>query len=256
MHFTSGGGILADYGPDHVLRASTDPTESSEALLALLGHPHVPALVAWGTIAGAMWSIESKLHGHRPRRAGRELALDIASFCASLPRLEEPPMAPWEDLAELRFAFPERQTLWTLVEQLLDDVLPDISVARHGDMWIGNMLAAHGRLTGIVDWDAWHPRATPGADLLHAFAFEGSTSFGRCVASRPWATQDFRAMSQLYWQSLGLPLRDDLLVAAGLSWWIGHLATTIGRDPALAADARWISENIDRAASAFVQVAS
>ena len=45
-------------------------------------------------------------------------------------------------------------------------------MARHGDLWSGNLLVAGRRLTGVLDWDAWHPAAVPGTDLLHLVATE------------------------------------------------------------------------------------
>ena len=252
MRFTSGGAILADYGPDHLLRASTDPTPSTDALRSLDGHPAVPALVAWGTVAGAVWSIESKLHGQRAKHLTRELALDLLSFCASLPQVEEPPSAPFSDLAELRFAFPEREAMWTRVERRLGATLPDVAIARHGDLWIGNLLQAKGRLRGVVDWDTFDARAMPGADLLHAFSVgDGSLPLGRIVLRRPWASDDFHSLSKLYWQTLGLSMTDEMLEAAGLAWWIGQIASSVSREPSLVADEEWTATNVDDPSDAF-----
>ncbi len=251
IRFTSGGAILADYGPHHVLRASMDPTPSTDALRSLDGHSAVPALVAWGTAAGAVWSIESKLHGQRAKHLTRELALDLLSFCASLPQIEEPPSAPFSDLAELRFAFPERESRWTRVEQRLGRTLSNVAIARHGDLWVGNVLQAKGRLRGVVDWDSFDARATPGADLLHAFSVDGSLPFGRYVLKRPWASDDFRSLTKLYWQTLGLSMTDEILEAAGLAWWIGHIASTVSREPSLVADEEWTATSVDDPSVAF-----
>lgn len=251
LAFTSGGAIVSDYGREHLLRTSTDATPSTDALRTLDGHPAVPALTAWGTTAGAVWSIESKLHGERARHMTRELASDILSFCASLSQTEQTPSAPFSDLAELRFASPQRESIWSWVEERLSRSLPDVAIARHGDLWLGNVLEAKGRLRGVVDWDGFDACAMPGADLLHAFGSDGSDGFPRCVMKRPWMTDEFRTLTKGYWQGLGLSMTTDVLEAAGIAWWIGHVATAVNREPSLVADERWIDEHIDAVAPVF-----
>ena len=245
LRFTSGGGILTHFGSGHILRVSILNTPAVDALRALHGHRHVPQLVAWGNTAGASWTLETRLDGRRPRHIDDNLAADILGFCVSLPEQASAPIAPFDDLDDLRAFFPERKDIWLNAKRRLAHTVPSRCIARHGDLWIGNLLATRGRLTGVVDWDSWHVSAMPGADLLHVFAFDAADTFGASVRAQPWRDARVRARCEPYWRGLSIVPTDDIYDAAGISWWVGHLAATVRRDPDLATEQRWILDNID-----------
>jgi hypothetical protein len=77
-------------------------------------------------------------------------------------------------------------------------------------------------------------------------------SIGRCVLRRPWADPKIQAAMSMYWERSGITPTDDTYEAAGMAWWLGHLAAAVLREPNLAADQGWMRENVDAAAAAFI----
>ncbi|HTZ44839.1 MAG TPA: hypothetical protein VMB79_13330 [Jatrophihabitans sp.] len=139
--------------------------------VTLLDADGLPALVTTA-VAG----IPMAAHYHEWRHTGRRHPvradlLAAGAWLAALQRLtaaERRPVTLLEaalDGIELRFG--ERPGLrWALrpvSAALARQRTPRTAV--HGDYWFGNVLAAGGRVTGVVDWEASEPAGEPLADV-------------------------------------------------------------------------------------------
>jgi aminoglycoside phosphotransferase (APT) family kinase protein len=125
---------------------------------------------------------------------------------------------------------------------------------RHGDLWSGNLLVEGGGLSGMLDWDAWHPAGAPGADLFHLAATEvglrNRRPMGRMAHGRVWRQEEFD-WTDSYFRALGLNPDPNQLDAIGTAWWAGQAANSVRRDPDLAVDARWVSDNVEAVLSSL-----
>ena len=68
---------------------------------------------------------------------------------------------------------------------------------RHGDLGRQLLVGVEDGLSGLVDWDAAHPAAVPGADLLQLVATEfrrGEHALGPAFLSRPWRLPSSRRL--------------------------------------------------------------
>ena len=81
------------------------------------------------------------------------------------------------------------------------------AVMAHGDLWTQNLLAGRGRLTGVLDWDAWQADSLPGTDLLHLVGMDRAArrraGLGAAYLDRPWRSEAFGSASAGYWEALG-----------------------------------------------------
>jgi Phosphotransferase enzyme family len=263
FHAGTGGallvrGFLAD-GSGAVLRmaragAAGDPSALADTL-GRLGRdrvPLTPRLYARGTTAGASWLAEAVLPGRRPDHASNSLTREVAELCASFPRHNGAPTATAEDLAAIAAALPDRAGE---IGGLSSDVSAHLrsvpSILRHGDLWAGNLLVdRRGRLSGLVDWDAAHPAALPGADLLQLVATEfrrkAHRALGPAFLARPWRLPEFAEATARYWPAVGMRPDDELLGVVGIAWWAAEVHGTLARLPHRAADDRWVETNVDR----------
>jgi hypothetical protein len=263
FHAGAGGallvrGFLAD-GSAVVLRVARagsagDPSALADTL-ERLGRdrvPLAPRLYARGTTAGASWLAEAELQGRRPTHANDSLTRQVAELCASFPRENGAPTATADDLAAVAAALPERAgEIGALSSEVSVHLQTVPSILRHGDLWTGNLLVdRRGRLSGIVDWDAAHPAAVPGADLLQLVATEFRRrehhALGPAFLARPWSRAEFAEVAAGYWRAMGMRPDDELLGAVGIAWWAAEVHGTLARLPHRAADARWVETNVDR----------
>jgi Phosphotransferase enzyme family len=241
-----------------VLRAAraddpADPRRAAEALeeLAPLRSRLIPRLLGQGHAAGASWSTESVLPGHRPARLSPAVKRELGDLFASMPRAELPASAHTRDLASLADRFPRWATLLSEVAEELDRVASAVpSVIRHGDLWAGNILVRRGRLSGIIDWDAWHPSALPGIDLLHLVATDKAMrrkwGVGQTWLGRPWESAEYGSTAAEYWRRTRIVPNPRLLSAVGMAWWAAHVEATTRRKPRLVDNERWVRDNVDR----------
>ena len=227
---------------------SADPADAGQALrtLGAAALPHVPQLLDEGITLGISWTVETALPGRRPDRLTKALASGTAGLLATLPRGEGPPTSLAEDLAEIGRSAASRATRLAPLVALFGE--PDLpAVVRHGDLWAGNLLHRWGRLTGIVDWDAWHPRGVPGADLLELYAsgerLRARRPLGVVWAEQPWRDPAFSELSSGYADRLGLQPDDWDVVA--VAWWAAKVAGTLRRLPTRGEDERWLAEVVD-----------
>jgi hypothetical protein len=257
----SGGSILTRLrmrdGSEAMLRVgerdgAADPSRGGEALqwLASAEVPAVPRALGSGRSGGAHWTLESRVPGDRAGRPSGAVLHEVARFCARLPASSGPPSATAEDIGRIAAAFPRHASRLATVSSFLRPVLRALpAVARHGDLWSGNFMIKRGMLAGIVDWDAWHPSAVPGTDLLHALAMDAALRSGRELGSvwrgAPWRSPAYQRLTAGYWPAFDIWPDAATLQAVGISWWAGYVAHTLTRDPTLVSDARWCAANVD-----------
>ena len=225
-----------------------DPGGAAQALrtLGAAALPHVPRLLEEGITLGISWTVETALPGRRPDRLTNALASETVALLTTVPRGEGPPTSLAEDLAEIGRSVDSRSSgLVPLVAAFGEPDLP--AVLRHGDLWAGNLLHRAGRLTGIVDWDAWHPRGVPGADLLELYAsaerLRARRPLGIVWAEQPWRDPAFSELSGAYAERLELQPDDWDVVA--VAWWAAKVAGTLRRLPTRGEDERWLAEVVD-----------
>jgi putative inorganic carbon (HCO3(-)) transporter len=203
-----------------------------------------PRLVAAGAHAAVSWSVETRLPGRRPSYLSKGVYTDATTFLLALP------LAPWPadarvfpglpaDLAARLGSFGARTAaVW-------HDAPP---VGVHGDFWAGNLLTVRGRLTGVVDWDAYRTGAVPGVDLIHLVAtaerLERRRGMGAELLSRPWTRNPLRRLGTRYFAQIGTTVDEDRWRAAAVDWWLGQVADTLRRTPHLAARASWVDRNL------------
>lgn len=225
-----------------------DPTAAAPALDRLSGDALVPRLLGSGTVDRAAWTLESRLPGSRPRAADAALLEQVARFCARMPRTGRPASAG-EDLrglaASLPVVAPRLEPLAAQADQVLV-ALP--GVARHGDLWSGNLLVQQGRLTGVLDWDGWRADGVPGTDLLHLVATDdrlrSRRPLGAVFQDRPWEWPTLRQADSTYWRALGLDPTPQQRRAVGMAWWAAQVVGDLVRTPGLAENHRWVQQNV------------
>jgi hypothetical protein len=240
-----------------ILRLATvgglkDAARNSEALRRLgdSGVGHVPGLVAAGTTLDVGWSVERALPGSPVHTLSPQLLREVAEWAATLPHGDGPALAVSERLERIGSAFPGLAAdLRPAQERARTAAAAVPAVLEHGDLWAGNLLAAQGRLTGVVDWDNWHPAGVPGADLLHVIAMTRRArtrqELGELWLERPWAGTAFRDATAGYFGRLGLELTDELAWLAGVSWWAAHVAAGLRRGRQPAGDPDWVARNVE-----------
>jgi hypothetical protein len=258
----SGGAVLVRGfvagGTEAILRIApagspADPAHAASGLQRL-GPAEisvVPRLLGRGNSAGASWSLEGALPGRRPRGLTPRLLGEAARLCSVLPRAAEPPTSVRDDLETLATRFPDRGPALRRISGALTGVIGSLpTVVRHGDLWAGNLLVHGGRLSGVVDWDAWHPAGVPGADLLQLFGTElrirAREELGSTWVRRPWRSGAFLRATAEYWSALGLTPDGDVLDAIGVAWWATEVAGTVSRLPERGEDGEWVEANLDR----------
>ena len=224
-----------------------DPRATGGALelLERAGLDLVPRATAAGAVAGTGWLLETRLQGRRPPKLTTELVRATVALCAGLPRGPGPSLAFEEDEATIVKHLPDaREGLETLLQPHRSIVSRMPSVLRHGDLWAGNLLEDAGSLSGVVDWDAWHPSAVIGADLVHLLGAEGGGNLGERYLQRPWRRGSFLTASEQYWERMGVEPVDEVLDGAGAAWWAGQVAANLERLPHLAKDRTWLRANV------------
>lgn len=208
-----------------------------------------PRLVSHRGDGDSPYSVETRLPGRRPNRLTAKLARQALLACTRLPRRGGPPTSFLQDFACLRRFLPGRAER---LAELSDRIRPALerlpSIARHGDLWVGNLLARGQVLTGIVDWDAWHPAGVPAADLLQlagaAERHAGRRSLGATFSTRPW--RRWGGWLQPYWRALDVDPGTVHLGAIAAAWWATEVAGTVERQPDRATDVSWLGDNVDQ----------
>jgi hypothetical protein len=251
--------VIVRIGP---VEGPFSPKRGAEALALLrrLGVGPVPELRSVGEAAGTSWTAESVLPGRRPRRLTPRLRHLVAEFCAQLPAAERSPRAFHNDLDALVAYMPQTATRVERARSRYGDTIDAMpGRMRHGDLWEANLLTDGDRLTGIVDWDTWHPAGVPGTDLLHLFAtqmrLKSKKEMGEVWLDRPWLNPEFAEVSRRYWTSVGIDPTPDVLEAIGFAWWASYVAAAMTRHAHLPGPGQWGRRNVDVVLDRFIHPA-
>jgi hypothetical protein len=213
--------------------------------------PQIPRLLATGNSAGASWAAEQAVRGSRPPRVGQSLIKDVGAILRLLPRGTGSPTSVIDDLSVIGTAIPTRAAA---VTQLLDRVSGELerlpAMTRHGDLWSGNLLVQDGRVSGVVDWDAWHPASVPGTDLLQLLVTDwrhhGTHSLGDAWVQRPWDRQTGTLDLRRHLRGVGVHPDEDVVELVALAWWAAEVSGTLRRAPSLGSDSSWLAHNVDQ----------
>jgi hypothetical protein len=242
---------------------------SAELRVARLGHPKarqrgwaalqaleaasiplVPRPLRTGTTAGASWATETVLAGRHTIRLTPALLGDITDLLVRLPSDAAPATAVDDQLGEVALAFPDRAAALASVAAAVRRWSASMpSVLTHGDMWLNNVLVADARLTGVFDWDTWHPAGIPGTDLLNMLAAEERTrsrrDVGPLLIREYWRSPEVLEALAPYMAGRGLPMLDAAgLAAIGIAWWASRLAASLDRSGRPTEDPDWVARNL------------
>jgi hypothetical protein len=256
-----GGGRIDIDTPPAILKLGRsdgpgDPGREADGLERLAGHAMggdaaslVPELLARGRAAGAGWSLQRRLPGEGPGRLGPTVMGEALRFAAALPSSNGDAIAHHDDVRGLGELVPAAAGRFVAAAARVDAATGGVPGRfRHGDLWAGNLLVAGGRLTGVVDWDGWHPRAVAGIDAFHLvgmdLAVRSRREVGAIWVERPWRTDPFRAALLPYWHALGLDPTPEQLEGVAVAWWLGHLGATLTRNPDRVEDDPWMEPNV------------
>jgi hypothetical protein len=232
---------------------SGDPSRSAAGLTQARasGLALAPALIDQGRSGSASWSVETRLPGRPVRRLVPTTFSALVTVWAALPSTDgHPPDRVQRDLRSIITALPE---LGPSLEEVGDAIAPTLRELRpvfgHGDLWAGNLLFDRGRLTGVVDWDAWSDRELPGVDLLQLYAtswrFRVGRPLGAAWLEQPWNHPAFTHRMRPYWRAVGIEPNADYLAMVGLSWWAREIAGTLERYPQRRRDTTWRRANVE-----------
>jgi hypothetical protein len=244
------GGVIVRVG---ITGGTSDPAAAVDGLRLLAGHqlPVVPRLLGAGDVEGMAWTTETALPGRRPRRVTSALTAAVADFLEQLPRAGRSASSLGQDLTRIASVVPSRTAMLDRLAAGVDRVLQTLpGMMRHGDLWAGNLLVEGARLTGVIDWDAWHPCAVPGTDLLQLLVTQERhhrrLPLGEAWAEKPWRHGHVSEELRSHLRRMGIQTPSEaVLEVVGLAWWAGEVAGTLTRTPGLAADGSWVARNID-----------
>jgi hypothetical protein len=220
-------------------------------VLAAIGARLVPRPVARGETAGAGWGLETRLRGDHTRRLTADLLREIGDLLLELPEDPRPPRATDDHLAEVARAFPAHAGTLDAVRAAArrwSTGMPSVLV--HGDLWLNNILVEGGRLSGIFDWDTWHPAGLPGSDLLELVAAEERTrsrrDIGPLLISDYWRSTEVLDVLRPTFAARGRPLPDAAgLAAIGVGWWASRVASALDRGGRPADHPAWVARNVE-----------
>jgi hypothetical protein len=239
-------------GQRALMRAAADGTgkdlrRNAAALttLAAVGLPVVPRLLAQGRVSDVSWTVESLLPGRMAHQLTPALLGDLRDLCIALSRSAAEPISSLPERLQLIGRFLPEHT--ALLGQLAAEAQPTLNqlpaVLQHGDLWIGNTLVEDGRLSGVIDWDTWHPAGLPGVDMLHLLGLarraKTGEEVGDLVRARFWEDESSRAATAPYWQGLGVRPDRQVMDVVALDWWARRLISR----RVLLSDPNWAEQN-------------
>jgi aminoglycoside phosphotransferase (APT) family kinase protein len=230
-----------------------DPARGRAALLALAAADValVPKPLAGGITAGAAWATESVVAGRHVDALTPALLDQIVRFLAALPAGPADRRAVDDQLAEVAAVFPEHAAAFERTAAAAarwGASLPAVLV--HGDMWLNNVFVTDGQLSGVFDWDTWHPAGLPGTDLLNLLAAEARTrqrrDIGELLADDYWRSAGVVDPLRAYMRARDMPVPDATTLAAiAIGWWASRIAGSLHRAHRAIDDPAWVSRNID-----------
>ena len=229
-----------------------DPARGRAALLALAAAdvPLVPKPMGGGITAGAAWATESVVTGQHVDALTPALLEEIIRFLAALPAGPKDRRAVDDQLADVAVVFPEHAGALEGVAAMAARWAAATSpVLVHGDMWLNNVFITGGQLSGVFDWDTWHPAGLPGTDLLNLLAAEARTrqrrDVGDLLVGDYWRSPEVVDALRVYTDARGIPFPDGAgLAAIAIGWWASRIAGSLHRAHRSIDDPLWVRRNI------------
>ena len=239
-----------------------DPARGQAALatLADAGVPLVPRPLGGGRTAGAAWSTESRLTGRHVGSLDGPFLRQIIEFLARLPAPKQDhdgKGAVTEHLDAVSEFFPEYASILAAASTAAERWGSGLSpILIHGDMWLNNVIATDGRLSGVFDWYTWHPAGLPGTDLLNLLAAVERATTGREVGSMfvddYWRSPSVVQAMRVYFDALGSPAPDSAeLAAIAIAWWSSRIHGALYRALRQIDDRAWVERNLVRPLAQF-----
>ncbi len=236
-----------------------DPARGRDALLALeaASIALVPKPLAGGVTAGAAWSTESVMTGEHVHALTPALLAQITEFLANLPFGPTASRAVDDQLAEVAGVFPEHVQSFDRVAAAAARWGASMRpVLVHGDMWLNNVFVTDGRLSGVFDWDTWHPAGLPGTDLLNLLAADVRTrerrDIGELFAADYWRSPAVVGALHAYARERESAVPDAAeLAAIAVGWWSSRVAGALHRAHRSIDDPAWVRRNIVMALARF-----
>jgi phosphotransferase family enzyme len=233
--------------------------EAPRAALELLRHsapgPGVADRVPWPIVDGrsgiCAWTLEERLAGTRPRALEPPLLEECLPFLTDLYGAGDSATGrPAFDVVAAAHGGAEANAVRSLesrLEPLLDGV-PRGFV--HGDFWCGNLLAANGRLSGVIDWEAAGPGGLPMVDLLHlrltAEEPHRDDDWGSAIVRRllPWARAGGDTVSAAYAARIGFEPSPQELEGLVAGYWLGRAGYQLAMYGERHEQPRWFDRNV------------
>jgi hypothetical protein len=265
-------GLLIRSDRARILRVAVGPARNQldaqrGALVALEAAPaqvreRVPRLLGRGRRGLVDWSLEQRMAGTKPPAplSGHLLA-QCVDFLVELHGVSGAAPGDTSATAMARFAeracSPSRREAVREISRRVDASLADVRRGfAHGDFFRGNLLAAGGNLSGVVDWDAGGADRLPLLDLIHFKLYSerlGSEDWGPAIVNDllPWAQAGGDDVVRGYCSRIGLELGSRLptFVAAH---WLDHVAYQIRTYADRPTRRRWVAQNVDQVIDALL----
>lgn len=245
--------LAAQFAALDAIRAAQPPAAVAERL---------PWPLAHGRIGLADWSLERLLPGARPPRTlSPTLLEDSLEFLVELWRVPDGARADrsFAELADTTATVcrPESAAAVHALAERLGRELGGLPRGfAHGDFFAGNMLAAGGRLTGVLDWDAGGSGRLPFLDLLHlhrTLVHDGSDLWGGTLLAQllPFARAGGDETVRRYGREIGIEADGRLLEALALAYWLDHTAYQLRTHHHRRSEPDWIEVNVEQVVRAF-----
>jgi aminoglycoside phosphotransferase (APT) family kinase protein len=264
-------GLLIRSDSQRILRVAVGPARNQldahrASLVALEAAPShvrklVPRLLGRGRRGLADWSLEERIAGARPPAPLSErLRHECVDFLVELHAVGGAPTCDTSATGMARLAeqvcSPERRAVVREIGRHVDASLADVKRGFvHGDFFRGNLLAADGKLVGVVDWDAGGAGRLPLIDLIHFKLYSqrlGSEDWGPAIVDDllPWASAGGDEVVRGYCSRVGLELgaRLPIFVAAH---WLDHVAYQLRTYADRRSRRRWVERNVDQVIDAL-----